>query len=62
MALESADALRAIAPGAVTAEEIEALKRERSARCDRRGALDDRGEKQWDTHAVLTGVFRGVKA
>ncbi|MCH5286808.1 MAG: methyltransferase domain-containing protein [Christensenellaceae bacterium] len=62
MALESADALLAIAPEAVTAEEIEALKQERSARCDRRRALYNRGEKQWDTYTVLMGIFRGVKA
>ena len=60
--LENADSLLAIAPEAVTPAEIEALKRERSARADRRRALYDRGEKQWDTYTVLRGVFRGVKA
>lgn len=61
MALESADALLAIAPDAVTAEEIAALKRERGASVDRRRALYDRGEKQWDTYTVLLGVLRGMK-
>lgn len=60
--IENADALLAIAPEAVTPAEIEALKRELSARSDRRRALYDRGEKQWDTYTVLMGVFRGVKA
>lgn len=62
MSLESADALLTIAPELVSPEEIEALKRERCARSDRRRALYDRGEKQWDTYVVLMGVFRGVKA
>lgn len=61
MALESADALLAIAPQAVTREEIEALKLERSAKADKRRALYEQGEKQWDTYTVLMGVFRGVK-
>lgn len=60
--LESADALLAIASEAVTPAEIEALKRERSERTDRRRALYDRGERQWDTYTVLMGVFRGMKA
>lgn len=60
-ALESAEALRAVVPEDVTAEEVEAVKTLRNARYDRRLALYEAGERQWDTYASLLMVLRGVK-
>jgi len=60
-AVDGADQLFKIAPGVVTSDEIEELKRQLHAKFDRRIALYDAGIKQWDTELSLTMILRGVK-
>ena len=50
-----------IAGQAVTASEVEELKRLVNAKYDKRILLYDQGVKQWDTNVSITMVVRGVK-
>lgn len=59
--LESIDNLLAITGGEVTAAEIEELKRLVNTKYDKRLALYDAGEKQWDTNMSVTMIVRGEK-
>lgn len=59
--LDNAQSMLRIAEGAVTAEEVEELKRLVNARYDQRILLYDRGIRQWDTDVAVTMVVRGVK-
>jgi len=61
MSLDCADNMRRIAPEVFSEEEIAALKQLRNERYDRRIALYDAGEKQWDANVSVTMVVRGVK-
>lgn len=59
--LDSIDYLPYIAPNVATEDEIEELKRIKNAKYDKRLALYDAGEKQWDTNMSLIMVLRGIK-
>ena len=59
--LDAADLLLNEAGDLVSAEEIAELKRLVNARYDRRVALYEAGERQWDTALLLTQIVRGVK-
>lgn len=59
--LDSIDYLPHIAPNVVTQNEIEKLKHIKNLKYDRRLALYDAGQKQWDTYMSLIMVLRGTK-
>ena len=59
--LDYAQSLLQIAGQAVTASEVEELKRLVNAKYDKRILLYDQGVKQWDTNVSITMVVRGVK-
>lgn len=59
--LDSIDSFLDIAPNIVSFEEIKELKRIKNAKYDKRLAVYDIGEKQWDTNMSLTMVIRGIK-
>lgn len=59
--LDNARSMLRIAEGAVTAGEVEELKRLVNARYDQRILLYDRGIRQWDTDVAVTMVVRGEK-
>ncbi|MEA4833330.1 Ubiquinone/menaquinone biosynthesis C-methyltransferase UbiE [bioreactor metagenome] len=59
--LDSIEYLPHIAPNVVTADEIERLKEVKNTKYDKRLALYDAGEKQWDTNMSLTMILRGTK-
>lgn len=60
-ALDWAESLPDIAPGVVTEEEVNELKRIINRKYDKRIELYDNGIKQWDTSMVLTMIVRGTK-
>ena len=59
--LDAADLLRRAAGHLVSAGDIAAMKRLIDARYDRRVALYENGERQWDTVVALTQIVRGVR-
>ena len=59
--LDALDILEAAASDLVNADELSALRHLTNERYDRRIALYDAGEKQWDTNMTLLMVLRGVK-
>lgn len=59
--LDSIDYLPHIAQNVVTQDEIEKLKHIKYLKYDRRLALYDTGQKQWDTYMSLIMVLRGTK-
>ena len=50
-----------MAPGVFPAEELEEMRKLIDEKFDRRAALYDRGEKQWDTNVNIIMVVRGIK-
>jgi ubiquinone/menaquinone biosynthesis C-methylase UbiE len=60
-ALDGLCILKDTAGNLVSDDEIEEMARLVNARYDKRIALYDTGEKQWDTYLSLTMVLRGVK-
>ena len=61
VSLDGADELLRIATDAITADEVEELKRRINAKYDKRIELYDTGIKQWDTNVSVTMVVRGEK-
>lgn len=59
--LDNIERMESVAPGVVSREEREALARLTNERYDRRLALYEAGEKQWDVTLGLTMLLRGVK-
>lgn len=59
--LDNAQNMLHIAGNAVTASEVEELKRLINAKYDKRIQLYDQGIKQWDTDVSVTMVIRGIK-
>ena len=59
--LDVLDILEAIASDLVTPAELASLRALTNARFDKRLALYDAGEKQWDVNMTLLMVLRGVK-
>lgn len=59
--LDSVESLLHVAADVVTAEEVEELKRLVNVKYDKRLALYDAGQKQWDTNMSVTMIARGVK-
>ncbi len=59
--LNAINTLKNKVPDLVTGQELLTLIRETNAKYDRRLALYDQGEKQWDTYLSLTMMVRGVK-
>lgn len=59
--IDSIDCLPAIAPGVVSQNELDELRRIKNEKYDTRLALYDAGIKQWDTNMSLTMVLRGTK-
>ena len=59
--LDAIGFLTRIAADLVTPDEIDELRRIVNARYDKRIALYDAGEKQWDTTVCLTMILRGEK-
>jgi len=59
--LAGAEALLDIASDAVTAEEVDELKRIINSKYDKRIELYEKGIKQWDTSVVFTMIVRGEK-
>lgn len=60
-ALDGIDSLLHVAGEAVTESEICEMKRLVNERYEKRLALYDRGEKQWDTNLSVIMIVRGVK-
>ncbi len=60
-ALNPLDTVSNMAPGVFPAEELEKMRQLIDEKFDRRAALYDRGEKQWDTNLNIIMVVRGVK-
>lgn len=59
--LDNIERIENIAPGAVSRSERERIARLINERYDRRLALYESGEKQWDVTLSLTMLLRGVK-
>ncbi|MBE5761900.1 MAG: methyltransferase domain-containing protein [Clostridiales bacterium] len=59
--IDNIDAFEYVAPGVVSREEAEALKKIVNEKYDKRISLYDQGKKQWDTNMSLTMVIRGEK-
>ena len=59
--IDGINMLRSIAADAVSDDEINELLRLTNEKYDKRIALYDAGEKQWDTNVITTMVIRGVK-
>lgn len=59
--LDNIERMESVAPGVVSRAEREALARLTNERYDRRLALYEAGEKQWDVTLGLTMLLRGVK-
>ncbi len=59
--LDNIERMESVAPGAVSRAERETLARLTNERYDRRLALYEAGEKQWDVTLGLTMLLRGVK-
>lgn len=59
--LENIERMESVAPGAVSRADREMLARLVNERYDRRLALYEAGEKQWDVTLGLTMLLRGVK-
>lgn len=60
-AIEAIESALHIAPGQITAEEIEEMKRLTNIKYDTRIEQYDRGERQWDTNVSVIMVVRGIK-
>lgn len=60
-ALDAIEHLPHIAAGLVSEAELVEMRRQVNARYDKRIALYDAGEKQWDVSLSLTMILRGVK-
>lgn len=60
-ALDNIDSLAVVAPGIVTTDERQRMKDLVNTRYDRRIALYDAGEKQWDMNVSLTMMVKGMK-
>ena len=60
-ALDAVGYLPRVAGDAVTQNELDEMCRQINLRYDRRIALYDAGEKQWDTTVCLTMILRGEK-
>lgn len=59
--IDAVTSLLHIAPGVVSEEEVCELKKRIDQKYDKRIALYNAGQKQWDTSISLTMVLRGVK-
>lgn len=59
--LDNIERMESVAPGAVSRADREMLARLVNERYDRRLALYEAGEKQWDVTLGLTMLLRGVK-
>lgn len=59
--LDSVESLLHVAADVVTGAEVEKLKRLVNAKYDKRLALYDAGQKQWDTNMSVTMIVRGIK-
>lgn len=59
--LDNIERMESVAPGAVSRSERKRLARLTNERYDRRLALYEAGEKQWDVTLGLTMLLRGVK-
>ena len=59
--LDNIERMQSVAPGAVSRADREMLARLVNERYDRRLALYEAGEKQWDVTLGLTMLLRGVK-
>ncbi len=60
-ALDSLDCMDRMYPGVISAAELTEMKRLAGLRYDKRLALYDAGEHQWDVYLCLTMVMRGIK-
>ncbi len=61
-ALDALKTARRLSPELATEEVIGSFTAETNERFDRRLALYEQGEKQWDTAVSITQIVRGVKA
>lgn len=61
-ALEALNTARRLSPELATEDVIGSFTAETNERFDRRLALYEQGEKQWDTAVSITQIVRGVKA